>query len=79
MNISVVIPTYNEEKYIRKCLLSIISNDLKVNEIIVVDDQSIDKTQNEVEKVKKITDIPIKVIKTSKNSGPAKARNLGAY
>lgn len=42
--ISVVIPAYNEEKYIGKCLSSINSQTFKDFEIIVVDNNSNDKT-----------------------------------
>jgi len=52
MNISVVVPSYNREKYIEKCLKSIIGQTLAPSEIIVVDDCSSDKT---VEKVRNIS------------------------
>lgn len=44
MRISVVIPVYNEEKYIGKCLESIINQEEKASEIIVVDNNCTDKT-----------------------------------
>ncbi|MCD1294554.1 glycosyl transferase [Methanocella sp. CWC-04] len=45
MDISVVIPAYNEEKYIEKCLKSLSRQDFKGNyEIIVSDGSSTDKT-----------------------------------
>lgn len=43
-NISVLIPSYNSEKYIEACLQSILEQSLKPTEIIVVDDGSSDKT-----------------------------------
>jgi glycosyltransferase involved in cell wall biosynthesis len=42
--ISVVIPTYNEEKYLDKALKSIISGSIAPDEIIIVDDNSQDRT-----------------------------------
>ena len=48
-NISVIIPSYNVEKYIDKCLWSVRNQTLKNIEIIVVDDGSTDKTPNIVE------------------------------
>ena len=78
MDISVVIPAYNAEKYISNCLNSIIFNTFKVKEIIVVDDQSKDRTIDEVKILKRISKIPIKIIQTPTNSGPALARNIGA-
>lgn len=44
MNITVAIPSYNKEKYIRKCLDSIVKNKEDISKIIVVDNCSTDKT-----------------------------------
>lgn len=44
MKISVVIPAHNEEKYIGKCLESIVNQTVKPDEIIVVDNNCTDKT-----------------------------------
>lgn len=49
--ISLIIPAYNEEKYIGECLDSVLKNaDGKFFEIIVVDNASDDKTKEEAEK-----------------------------
>jgi len=40
----VVIPAYNEQKFIKRCLLSVINQEIEADEIIVVDNNSIDKT-----------------------------------
>ena len=45
MKISVVIPVYNEEKYIKNCLDSLMKQEEKPDEIIVVDGKSKDKTK----------------------------------
>lgn len=44
LSVSVVIPAFNEEKFIRKCLQSLMEQEEKADEIIVVDNNSIDKT-----------------------------------
>ena len=44
MNISVVIPTYNEEKTINKLIYSILEQTLQPKEILIVDGFSTDKT-----------------------------------
>jgi len=71
-SISVVIPTYNEEKYIERCLKSLLNQTIprKNYEIIVVDGQSTDKT---VKLAKKFAD---KVIQ-QKSEGVGGARNDG--
>lgn len=74
MLISVVIPAYNREKYIEKSVRSILSQDYKELEVIVVDDGSKDKTS---EVVSKIDDERVKLITCEKNGGACKARNIG--
>lgn len=44
--ISVIVPVYNGEKFISKCLDSLLSQNLNDIEIIVINDGSIDKTEN---------------------------------
>lgn len=44
MKFSIIIPVYNVEKYIERCLLSILSQDYSDYEIIVVDDGSKDRS-----------------------------------
>jgi glycosyltransferase involved in cell wall biosynthesis len=70
--ISVVIPVYNSEKTIKRCLEALYNNSYKIFECIVVDDCSKD---NSVSIAKKF---PCKVLRLKKNRGPAKARNFGA-
>lgn len=70
--VSVIVPVYNAEKYIDKCLNSLLSQTLKDIQIIVIDDGSADNTYKKLLKYKnKIT-----IIK-QKNSGVATARNKG--
>jgi len=71
MLISVIIPTYNEEKVIAECLSSLSSQSEKDFEIIIVDDGSTDKTSEIVE------NFSVKFLK-QQHQGPAMARNLGA-
>lgn len=71
MLISVIIPTYNEEKNISDCVLSLRKQKEKNFEIIVVDDGSLDNT------VKILKSLKVKFF-GQKHQGPAFARNLGA-
>ena len=51
--ISVIVPAYNVEKYIEKCINSIIKQSYKNIEVIVVDDGSTDKTSKICDKIAK--------------------------
>ena len=44
--ISIIIPLYNAEKYIDRCITSIIAQTYKNLQIILIDDGSIDETKN---------------------------------
>ena len=71
MNITVIIPTYNRYKFLKRAVSSVVSQTYKAKEIIVVDDGSIDNTSQIIQ------DFPnIKYI-FQKNSGVSSARNLG--
>jgi cellulose synthase/poly-beta-1,6-N-acetylglucosamine synthase-like glycosyltransferase len=49
--VSVIVPTFNEEKFLRNCLLSLKKQDFKDFEIIVVDNNSTDKTGEIAKKI----------------------------
>ena len=73
--ISVIVPVYNVEKYLKKCVNSITSQTYENLEILLVDDGSTDLSGqicNEFEK----NDARIKVIH-KKNGGLSNARNVG--
>lgn len=73
MLFSVIIPTYNRERIIKRAIDSVLSQTLKDFEVIVVDDGSVDNTE---EVVNNIGDPRIVFIK-QKNGGAPSARNNG--
>lgn len=73
--ISIIIPNYNTEKYLPRCLDSLVAQTLQDIEIIVIDDGSTDDSVKIMNQYAS-QDKRIKVI-TQKNSGPATARNKG--
>ena len=73
--VSIVIPVYNVEKYLDKCIDSLVTQTYKEIEIILVDDGSTDISGQKCEEWK-TKDARIKVIH-KQNSGPAATRNTG--
>lgn len=73
--ISVIIPVYNVENYLERCIESVICQTYKNLQIILVDDGSTDRSGEICEKYKEI-DNRIVVIR-KKNGGLADARNAG--
>lgn len=68
--ISIIIPAYNEERYIASAIECFLKNKYSNIEVIVVDDGSKDKTAEIA------SNFPVKLIKIE-HSGPAKAKNIG--
>lgn len=76
IKVSVIVPVYNVEKFIDKCLNSLVNQTLKEIEIIVVNDGSPDNSQKIIDKyVKKYPDKIKSYIK--ENGGQGSARNYG--
>lgn len=73
--ISVIVPVYNVEKYLHRCVDSIINQTYKDIEIILVDDGSTDRGGEICDNYAKL-DNRIKVIH-KKNGGLSDARNIG--
>lgn len=71
--VSVIVPVYNTEKYLRQCINSIIDQTYRKLEIILVDDGSTDRSGSICEEYAK-QDSRIKVIH-QKNGGLSAARN----
>ena len=77
MDLSIIIPCYNSEKYLKNCLNSFCNQIKKYNkiEVIIVDDASVDETS----KILKIYNKKfkfIKVFKNKQNLGVSLSRNL---
>ena len=75
VKVSVIVPVYNAEKYLKECINSLINQTLRDIEIIVVDDCSTDKSLRILEKYAK-QDNRIVLLKQKKNCGQGCARNL---
>jgi len=70
--ISIIIPTYNREALLKKCLEQVFNSSYKHYEVIVVDDCSTDNTSKLIKKFK------CERISLKENKGVGNARNIGA-
>ena len=75
--VSVIIPTYNRREQLAFALDSVISQTVKLHEIVVIDDGSTDNTPEMLQEFARLhPDMRLIVIR-QKNRGPAAARNAG--
>ncbi len=71
--ISIIVPAYNAEETIRKCIDSLLRIDYPNYEILIIDDGSIDKTREILSEYKNRI-----ILIESRHSGPSKCRNIAA-
>ena len=76
MKVSIIVPVYNTELYLRECLDSLLNQTIKNYEVIVIDDGS---TDNSLKIIKEYHEKYPKIIKykSIKNGGVSNARNVG--
>lgn len=76
--ISVIIPCYNVEKHITKCLDSLYRQTCKDFNLVFVNDASTDDTLNAIRSYKHLSDFNnIEVVDLPSNKGVSNARNVG--
>lgn len=73
---SIVVPLYNAELFVEKCINSILSQTFKNFELIIIDDGSFDNSINICKEYEK-KDSRV-ILLSQKNEGPTKARKTGA-
>lgn len=73
ITVSVVIPAYNSEQFIANAIDSVLAQSHPVQEIIIVNDCSIDKTVE----VASTYGSNVKIINNTQNLGASKSRNVG--
>lgn len=72
--VSVIMPAYNGEKYIREAIESVLSQTYERFELIIVDDASLDSTLSIIQEFK---DKRVSLLLNSENRGIAYSTNLG--
>ena len=75
LKLSIVIPVFNAEKFIRKCIRSVLRQTYPYYEVVIINDGSTDQSLNICNEIKE-KDSRILVI-SQPNSGSAKARRVG--
>lgn len=73
--LSIIVPVYNTEKYIERCITSILNQEFDNFQLIIINDGSKDNSEKIINKLIKGYDNVI--YKKIKNSGVAHARNVG--
>ena len=73
--ISVIIPVYNTERYLPRCLDSVLSNTYDNLEVICINDGSTDNSINILDNYKASDERVVAI--NQKNSGVSAARNAG--
>lgn len=76
LKVSIIIPVYNTEKYIERCIESALNQTLKDIEIIVINDGSTDNSKQIINNYKS-KDNRIRTVHFNTNHGVSIARNLG--
>ena len=75
--ISIIVPVYNVQDYIERCLESLVRQTLQDFELVLVDDCSPDDSIAKAEVFLKSAHIPWKVVHREQNGGLSAARNSG--
>jgi len=76
IKVSILVAVYNGEKFIEKCLHSLVNQTYKNIEIVCIDDCSSDRSVELIERMI-VNDSRIKLLKNTENKGAAGARNVG--
>lgn len=76
VKVSVIVPVYNIDGYVERCLLSLVNQSLQEIEIICIDDDSVDKSGAILDKYQAEYPEKIKVFHIE-NKGVSNARNVG--
>ncbi len=74
VRVSVVMPLYNAEKYVKSAIESVLASDLRELEVIVVDDGSRDSS---AAVVAAIEDPRVTLVRSAPSGGPSRPRNTG--
>ena len=75
--LTIIVPIYNVDKYLNRCLDSLVNQSYKNIEILLIDDCATDKSSIIAKKYESNFPLRIKYYKRKQNGGLAAARNTG--
>lgn len=78
VSVTIGIPVYNAEKYIERCLDSVLDQTFDNYEVLIVDDCGIDDSMKLIEEIanNRINGKKFRIVRHEKNKGVAEARNM---
>lgn len=81
VKVTIIVPVYNVEAYIEECITSIMAQDFKSLEVLIINDCTQDKSIEIAQKIISEYNGPhrYRIINLEKNSGVSAARNRGLY
>ncbi len=74
--ISVILPTYNRARYLKRSIDSVINQHLQPDELIIINDGSTDNSTQVIKATCRRAEFPVRLLQ-QKNKGAAAARNTG--
>lgn len=74
--VSIIIPNYNNDRFLLQCVNSVIEQSYEKLEIIIVDDASVDQSQSIIQELMR-RDQRVRAIYLEMNGGVSHARNIG--
>lgn len=75
MLLSIIVPIYNVESYLKRCIESVLNQEMNDYELILIDDFSSDTSLKIAKQYQHLS--KVKVIEKKKNSGLSDTRNIG--
>ena len=67
MKFKIVVPTYNTESWIQRCIVSILNQTFKDFECVIINDASTDKTKDRIEEIRPYLDERFRIVHNETN------------
>ncbi len=77
--VSVIIPFFNVEKYIKKCIMSLLFQDYDNFDVILIDDKGSDRSREKVDELIKKYPDKLRLLENEENMGQGRSRMKAVY